>query len=333
MRTPAETEALIGHDLAEAELARAAAGQRLHHAWLITGPAGIGKATLAYRFARFLLSGLPAGPAPKPLHVPPTHGTFRRVAADTHADLLTVTLRYDDQKKRMGREILVDDIREITGFLRLTPAEGGFRVVIIDGAEAMNNAAANALLKALEEPPDRAILLLVSHNPGALLPTLRSRCVRLALAPLDEAAMREVLRAAAPDLGAAETNALLVIAGGAPGRALVLADAGALDLAGLAKAAIDTPPDFVGRSRLIDQILKLEDGFELFLDLLRHQIHAIIAATARGGPDPRGQALLARRRLDAWAELWQALGHIQFVTLRFHMDRRQALTEALTLLA
>ncbi len=333
MRSPAETEILIGHDAAERTLARAAAGTRLHHAWLITGPPGIGKATLAFRFARFLLAGLPPNPGPAPLHVPPTHGTARRVAADTHADLLSIALRYDEQKKRMRSEILVDDVRDITGFMRLTPAEGGFRVVIIDGAEAMNIAAANALLKVLEEPPDRAILLLVSHNQGALLPTLRSRCVHLALTPLDDAAMRALLAQHAPSLTPAELARLLPLANGAPGRALALLDAGALALADLIDAVLDTSPEPTLRARVIDAVLRQENGFEHFLDLLGQTLAASLGAIARGTPDRHGAALLARRTLDAWVEVWHAVGRIRFVTHRFHMDKRQALADALALFA
>ena len=333
MRSPASTETLIGHEPAEAALARAAAGTRLHHAWLITGPAGIGKATLAYRFARFLLSGLPPAAGPGPLHVPPSHGTFRRVAADTHADLLTIALRYDEQKKRMRSEILVEDVRDITGFLRLTPAEGGFRVVIIDGAEAMNKAAANALLKVLEEPPDRAILLLVSHNPGALLPTLRSRCIQLALAPLPPPAMQRVLTTHAPDLPADDLARLLPLAAGAPGRALALLDAGALPLANLVASVLTAPPAAAARARLVETVLRQENGFDQFLDLLGQSLATALGAAARGHPHPIGASLLARRRLDAWVEVWHAVGRLHAVTLRSHLDRRQALTDALALFA
>src|SRR5205814_6509761 len=155
---------------------------RLPHAILLSGPRGIGKATFAFRLARFLLAGpedLPAemfGETEKGgLAIDSESGVFRRVASGGHADLLTVERAYDPRRRRMRGEIVVGDTREISAFLRLTPAEGGWRVVIVDGADEMNRNAANALLKILEEPPQRALLLLVAHSPGRLLPTIRSR--------------------------------------------------------------------------------------------------------------------------------------------------------------
>ncbi len=123
----------------------------------------------------------------------PTHPVFRRVAAGAHADLHTVELAYDEQRRRMRTQIAVEDVRKISTFMSLTPAEGGWRVAIVDGAEEMNQSSANALLKILEEPPRRAILLLVCGAPGRLLPTIRSRCRRLRLDPLGNDAMERLL--------------------------------------------------------------------------------------------------------------------------------------------
>ena len=165
---PRANPELFGHESAAATLAEAARSGRLHHAWLITGPAGIGKVTLAWRFARWLLAGMPDTPQGKPpLHLDATHPVFRRVAADSHADLLTIdadTLR--GERKR--NDINVEAARLIPGFMTLTAAEGGWRVVVVDGAETMNLQAQNAILKVLEEPPARAILLLVSSAPTRL---------------------------------------------------------------------------------------------------------------------------------------------------------------------
>ncbi len=188
---------LVGHEAAERELERLYRAGRLPHAILLTGPRGIGKATLAFRFARFLLAeresrrrtrpsrSFSAASARKPgFAIDPESGVFRRIAAGGHADLLTVERAWDPRRRRLRGEIVVEDTREIAAFFRLTAAEEGWRVVIVDGAEEMNRNAANALLKILEEPPDRALLLLVSHNPGRLLPTIRSRCRRLGMAAL-----------------------------------------------------------------------------------------------------------------------------------------------------
>ena len=136
----------------------------------ISGPRGIGKATLAFRLARFVLAHLGGASEPAPgegLAIPSESGVFRRVAAGGHADLLTVERAYDPRRKRLRTEIVVDDAREIATFLHLTPAEGGWRVVVVDGADEMNRSAANALLKILEEPPRRALLLLAARPAPA----------------------------------------------------------------------------------------------------------------------------------------------------------------------
>src|SRR5437879_2215507 len=193
---------LLGHQNAEAELRRLFDSGRMPHALLLSGPRGIGKATLAFRFARFVLAG-GAGEGSSPLlfaaadngglAIPPESGTFRRVASGCHADLLTVERAWDPRRRRLRSEIVVDDAREIGAFLRLTPAEGGWRVVVVDGADEMNRNAANAMLKILEEPPRLALLLLVAHSPGRLLPTIRSLCRRLPLAPLPPAIVRQLV--------------------------------------------------------------------------------------------------------------------------------------------
>ncbi|HEY8290221.1 MAG TPA: DNA polymerase III subunit delta', partial [Acetobacteraceae bacterium] len=145
---PRANPILLGHEAAEAELLDAMRAGRMHHAWLITGPDGVGKATLAYRFARRLLAGQPAGDAlPPTLALDPEHPVFRRVAAASHADLLTIERTVNEKTGKMRTQIAVDDVRRVNGFMALTPAEGGWRIVVVDGAEEMNQSSANALLK------------------------------------------------------------------------------------------------------------------------------------------------------------------------------------------
>ena len=167
------------------------------------------------------------------LEMDPAHPVFRRVAAGTHADLLSIEREWDDKKKRLKKNIAAESVREIPGFLHLTPAEGGWRVVILDGAEDMNAHSANAVLKVLEEPPARAVLILISAAPGRLLPTLRSRCRRLALSPLGAHAMDLVLRSYLPEMAPAQRVALAAVAQGAPGLALALADQDGLAITGM----------------------------------------------------------------------------------------------------
>src|SRR5215831_13220173 len=233
--TPRANPDLVGHEYAEHELRRLLETNRLPHAILLSGPRGIGKATLAFRFARFLLakgdqSTETAGKGG--LAIARESGVFHRVAAGGHADLLTVERSYDPRRRRLRGEIVVDDAREITSFFRLTAAEDGWRIVVVDGAEEMNPNAANALLKVLEEPPRQALLLLVSHSPGRLLPTVRSRCRRFPLAPLAHEVVAHLLRRHRPDLPQPETKTIAALSVGSIGRALELADAEGLRLYG-----------------------------------------------------------------------------------------------------
>jgi DNA polymerase-3 subunit delta' len=224
---PRENPQLVGHENAERELRRLAEAGRLPHAILLTGPRGIGKATLAFRLARFLLAA-PSGE--EGLAIDPESSLFRRVASGGHADLLTVERAYDPRRRRLRSDIIVEDTRAIAGFFRLTAAEEGWRIVIIDGAEEMNRNAANALLKILEEPPRQGLLLLVSHGPGRLLPTVRSRCRHFPLATLPRPVVLQLLEQHRPELARPEAETLAGLAEGSIGRAIELADAGGLAL-------------------------------------------------------------------------------------------------------
>ena len=304
----------------------------MHHAWLITGAEGIGKATLAYRFARRLLAGPAAGAS---LALPPTHPVFRRVAAGAHADLLTVERGYDDKRKRMRTVITVDDVRRVTGFMALTPAEGGWRVAVVDGAEEMNPNAANALLKVLEEPPPRAVLLLVCAAPGRLLPTIRSRCRRLPLAPLDEATMTALLAEALPELDAPARARLAALAEGSPGRALLLADDEGLAIAALVDSVLAALPAVppLRAYEIADKLGRSETGFSTFMDLLRAGLAGAVRAAARGTAAPAQARLAGLRPLAAWGDVWHGLTRLQDETERFALDKRQAIVAALAALS
>ncbi|RZW12577.1 MAG: DNA polymerase III subunit delta' [Rhodobacteraceae bacterium] len=239
---PRETMDLFGQDLAEKTLVDAIQSQRLHHAWLLTGPKGIGKATLAWRAARFLLAhpasddwGLLGATAPLTgLFVDPDHPTARRIAAGSEPGLLSIKRPWDAERKRFKAQITVDEIRRLNSFFGLSATEGGYRVVIVDSADEMNTSAANALLKVLEEPPKNAVLFLVSHQPARLLPTIRSRCRDLRLQPLAPDALASAVLQAG---GAADaSDALAELSGGSVGEAMRLAT---LDGAGLYSEIID----------------------------------------------------------------------------------------------
>ncbi|HME22819.1 MAG TPA: DNA polymerase III subunit delta' [Acetobacteraceae bacterium] len=323
---------LIGHAAAEATLLEAMRSGRLHHAWLITGPEGVGKATLAYRFARRLLAGMPTDDS---LALDPQHPVFRRVAAGAHADLLTVERAYDEKRRRTRTQIAVEDVRKISAFMSLTPAEGGWRIAIVDGAEELNQASANALLKILEEPPRRAILLLVCGAPGRLLPTIRSRCRRLRLDPLGPEAMERLLAAYLPNLAANERGRLVTVAEGSPGRALLLAEEEGLAIARLVDEVLAALPGLkpARAYTVADTLVRGETAFTNFMDLLRTGIAAAVRDVVRGQADEEQTRLVALRPLDAWGDVWHALTRLQDETERFNLDKRHAVVAGLGLLS
>jgi DNA polymerase-3 subunit delta' len=306
-------------------------GGRLHHAWLITGPEGVGKATLAYRFARRLLAGMTAGDT---LALDARDRVFRRVAAGSHADLFTVAREWDPKRKRMRGEIVIDDVRAAIGFLSMTPAEGGWRVVVVDGAEHLNRNAANGLLKVLEEPPKQALLLLVCASPGRLLATMRSRCRRLRLDPLGPAAMQQALAAYLPELALPDRVRLEALAEGSPGRALMLAEEEGIALAGLVDELLGQLPELaeLRAYQVADTLARSEGGFATFMDLLRAALAQAVRRAARGQAEGRDARLAQLRPLAAWYEVWQGLTRLQDDTEHFNLDKRQAVISGLGLL-
>ncbi len=329
---PRANPLLRGHEVAEAQVAEAMRAGRLHHAWLITGPPGIGKATFAFRFARRLLAGPPEGDS---LALPEAHPVFHRVAASSHADLLTIEREINPKTKRMRSEIIVESAREIPHFMHLTPAEGGWRVVVVDGAEDLNRNSANALLKMLEEPPARAILLLTCAAPGRLLPTIRSRCRRLALAPLDEVSLVSLLGAYRPDLAPAAAARIASLAEGSIGRALDLASGGGVGYAEMVDLVLGALPNVNAAQAhaIADKLGRDEDGFATFMDMLRAGLAAAVRDAARGRADPDQTRLLGARPLAAWVDVWHALTRLQDETEGAYLDKRQAIVAGLGLLA
>jgi len=340
--SPRANPRLFDQDEAEAVLLRAAQSGRLPHAWLLTGPRGVGKATLAYRFARYLLAGpdeeeglFGTPPPPTSLAVSPDHPMFRRVASGGHPDLLTLERVINDKTGKMRSEIVIEDVRDATQRLRLSPAEGGWRILVVDSADELNRNAANALLKLLEEPAPRSLILMVSHAPGALLATIRSRCCHLALSPLPAPTVERLLGEALPDLGESEVVQLAHLAEGSIGRALALAEAGGLELYRELIGLLGSLPRLdIGRMHGFAESLgraKDDRAFGTAMELLGWWLARLVRAGAAGQLPPPvlpeesavAQRLLGAGRLADWLALWEKLTRLVARTDRVNLDRKQ----------
>ena len=335
---------LIGHEAAERDYLRAWSGGRLAHAWLIGGARGIGKATLAYRMARYALAQRDAtkeldmfgAPAPN-LTMSSEDPVFRRVAALGHGDFRAIERGWSDAKQTKRRaSILVDDVREIGGFLSMTPSEGGWRVVIIDAADEMNPSAANAVLKVLEEPPKRALLFLIAHNPDRLLPTIRSRCRRVDLRPLTDTQVTTLLNRYRPSLASADVAALAQLADGSIGRAIELAEEGGVELfRELMSLLGDLPRLNITRLHALSDKAARGDAFRTLADLLSWWLARMVALGERDALGSVAEiadgerALVARLRAaapaGAWAEAWTAINQLAARTDGLNLDRKRSL--------
>ncbi len=319
---------LVGHGAAIAAFAGAWATGRVHHAWLLSGPPGIGKATLAYRIARFVLAGgASTGPD---LGLAPSTRVFRKVAAGTHPDLAVLERAAAAEPGRAKTEITVDEVRSLSAFLRRTPAEGSWRVGIIDPADALNREAANALLKILEEPPPRTLLLLVAHAPGRLLVTLRSRCRRLPLAPLTLAEVASLIGSLRPDVAESQRNTVARLARGSVGRALaLLAESEAIRLFGAGDPLAQLRDLDTARAHALAASLSrpgAEQELLLFLELLRDAVADRARAAALAWPRRLDED---SRPLEDWGELWENLGRLADRTGALSLDRKQVVLTAL----
>jgi DNA polymerase III subunit delta' len=252
---------IIGHDVQGQEILDAAASGRMHHGWILGGPEGIGKASLARRIALALLAGAPGD-------VADDHPAARLFAAGTHPDYVELS-RIEKDNGDFARNISVDQIRSLHRLLETAPSLSERRVILIDSADDLERGAANALLKNLEEPPRNVVFLLVSHAPSRLLPTIRSRCRMLRFGALDDAAMRTVLLRSRPELSAPEYDNLIAIGKGSPGRALGFAGLGIAEMnAALARIAASGDPDNSERLSLAQSLSSksAKPRFEAFLD-------------------------------------------------------------------
>ena len=328
---PREVYSLLGHEAAETRFLKAMRSGRIHHAWLLTGPKGIGKATLAYRMARKLLGGQSL--LSTSLDIPASDETAQRIEALTHGNLFLLRRPYDTKLKRFRQDIPVDRVREVSGFFQETAAETGtWRVCIIDSADELNRNSENAILKLLEEPPNNTLFILISSAPGRLLPTIRSRCMSLELRAVSDADITDWLSEhgrGSPDL----IDAAVRLSRGAPGKALALvqnADVVLRSLSDYIQSLGHTAPDvdMTIAKRLAEKRNAISR--DLFWDGLDDTIHAHAVFAATGtyeGP-------FSPSNLKRSPKIWQAY-HARLVDVRraesaINLDKTASMFELLS---
>lgn len=357
---PRETPDSFGHGEVEARLLSLALDGRMPHALIFTGLEGVGKATMAFRLARFLLKGetggaaadagpslfgdaLPPPPAPASLYVSSDDRIFRQVASGGHPDLLTIERPFDEKKGRRMGSVPVEEARRVAPFLRMTAsADGGWRIVIIDDADTMNRNAQNAILKILEEPPPRALLILIAHNLGALLPTIRSRSRAVPFQALSREVFTDLVRRENPGLPARDIEVIYNIAGGSAGQGLRILREGGLESMGKLMILLAgwKDPDWVEIHQLAETLSRpgQEDGLQAFQDILLWIVSAIMRARATGEtlPPPLDNeeiaTLMRHYPLAGWIEICENLkSHFDLVA-QASLDRKQAVLGAFSVL-
>ena len=365
---PRKNPLLSGHADIEKKLLESFNSGRMHHAWLISGPRGIGKATLAYRFARHILSAgegvnndliteppdLGAGlfgeedvPENKPINtkeegalfIAENTPVFQRVASGGHADLFSIERRRDEKTGKLKNVIGVDDVRGIGHFLSMTPAEGGWRVVVVDSVDELNPNAANALLKVLEEPPSRAILLLVCHNSASLLPTIRSRCIKMQMRPLEMSAVVSLSKEYMPDLSERDADRLAQLSDGSIGRALALNDAGGLDLWKEMSGLLSSLPrmDVRALHKLAEKVSRAgaEESYHTVTGLVRWWLEGVILSISGKGSNSSATKedldtmarIGAQASLDRWFHVWEKINHLVSRANAVNLDRKQVVLD------
>jgi DNA polymerase-3 subunit delta' len=288
---------IVGQNRAAEQFASAWAGRKLHHAWLLAGPRGVGKASFAHAAARRVLADAGGPPIDRAgLETPDDHPMVKLVEAGSHPDMRWLQRLTNEKTGNLARNIGVEQVRSLGGFMGMTAALSPWRVAVIDSVDDLEKSAANALLKMLEEPPPNTLFFLVSHAPGRLLPTIRSRCRRLHFDALDDDAMTSILEERSPSLSVAERKRIVAMSFGSAGRALAFAELGLAKLEEAALAMLrQGDPTNARRAELASDLGKKASAerYAAFLELAP----SLIAREARG---LRGPSL--ERALDAYAK-------------------------------
>jgi DNA polymerase-3 subunit delta' len=321
--TPQQSETVLGHEAALNRLFETYRSGRMHHAWLLTGPQGIGKATLALTFAKFLFSfpdrnGLPdqfdASLISSDIH--------RQVAQGAHPQLLHLTRPWDDKTKRFKTQLSVEEIRRTQGFYGMTAGAGGWRITIVDAVDDMNASAANALLKILEEPPKKALFFVLNHATGRPLATIRSRCQQLAISPLADDQVMKVLTHLGVQASDNDKARAVALAEGSARRAVQLLESAILKDYGLfetmmERGATGAGGDWAAAHKIADNLSRRgqEDAYHLFGDLV----------AAWMGAQVRLKQQSALSELAGWADLWDKANRSSTLADAFNLDKKQVI--------
>ena len=328
---PRHTYDLIGHAGAEQRFIQARQSGRLHHAWLITGAPGIGKATLAYRIIRYMLGGQSL--LESTLNIPVSDPVAHRIAALGHGNFSLLRRPYDHKTKKLRNDIPVDDVRKLTSFFQSTASEGdNWRICLIDKADDLNRNSENAILKMLEEPPARTLFILLSSAPGQLLPTIRSRCMALKLRPVPKDEIRTWIGQhvdAKPDI----IDAAINLSRGAPGKALALARNSDTVLSPLSKflASLSSVSSSVDMSLAKTLALRANLGtrdmfWEALEDILQSQAVFSVTGEWNGAFKP----LAVTKAPKTWAKLREQVTETHQREQAINLDKTAVMFETLS---
>lgn len=327
-----ESRELIGHRDQINRLAKAFADGHIHHAWLVTGPRGIGKATMAARFAGHVLRYGNSDNIPAQYVLPgESDGVERKVARSAHPNLLCLRRAWNERERKWRSELTVEEVRRSIRFFASARAEPGWRVVIIDTADDMNLHAANALLKILEEPPEKTLFFILAHSGRNVLATMRSRCQTLTLKPLEDHEIVEALDKLGVLEGVSEPDRALTgqLAAGSVRRAIVILRADGLVLYRrfLALVASSGGPDWTAIHALAGELSPIarNDRYRLMMDFA----HDLVSRRLRGEPDPAASGAAAVpadiSALAGWVEVWEKVRRSADRTDAYNLDRKQVI--------
>jgi len=348
---PRENSYLQGHENEEEIFINAFHSNRLANSWIICGPKGIGKATLAYRIARYILSETNISGKSlfdlnkshkESMQIDETDLVFTKIASSSHPDLKVIEPPWTDiHKKKKKKSISVDDIRTLKSFLRLTSAQGGWKVVIIDTADDMTRNAENALLKIIEEPPNKSLIILVSNLIGKLLPTTRSRCQKLVLQELDQETITKLLLKYKPNISEDDLISVSLIAQGSIGRAIEFINTDGMVILNNLFKALSTFPDL--KLNLVNSIaenISTNEEYKNFYEILIWWLGRIIASNASSSLSELspevvpGEKAIAYRicsasSIDRLLELWEKVNSMFATSEALNIDKKRTIINAL----